>query len=218
MKNLFDFDTNDKDITEFNPMTFNFIDTPSYRIHSSIFRDPLEFLYSNVEALLPGFNAKLFYNYLDDYFDNVDENTGRYKYASRAKQDLDAHIFICVVTFTDSYIFRLVDFEYAKTRQQVDLSTAKFVFLYELDLMTRCITKIDINRFYKFLKDFKRVDIPYAGEIIPELVGPTDNFEAYYKGEAEKYEQYPTLCIYLKRNKDVPYINLIGNNMIKESP
>lgn len=214
MKNLFDYETN-LDITEFNPMTFNFIDTPSYRIQASIFRDPLEFIYNQVSPLLPGFNAKLFYNYLDDYFDNVDENTGKYK---NSKQDLDSHIFICIVTLIDSYIFRLVDFEYAKTRQQVDLSTAKFVFLYELDLMTRCITKVDINRFYKFLKDFNRVDIPFAGEIVGELVGPTDNFEEFCRGTAEKYEQYPVLSIYLKRNTDVPFINMMGKNMVKACP
>lgn len=218
MKNLFDYEDIDKDITQFNTSTFDFINTPRYKIHSSIFKDPLGFLFEHVKPLLPGFNARLFYNYLDDYFENVDVNTGKYKYASRTKQDMDDHIFICVVTSTDSYIFRLVDFEYAKTRQQVDLSTAKFVFLYELDLMTRCITKVDINRFYKFLIDFKRVDIPYAGEIIPELVGPTDNFEEFCRGTAEKYEQYPTICIYLKRNKDEPYINLIGKNMVMASP
>lgn len=192
--------------TKLDINTFDYIDTPEYKISSSIFENPLLFLSKMVEHDLPAFNYAVFDNFIDDYFYQI-ENGEYYN----NKPDLMGNNFIGIVTNTDSYIFNLLEFEFDKVRKQADLSQARLVFLYEVDLMVKTLTKVDINKFSDFLKNFDCQDIPFAGEIFGELTTPDDNLWQVLAGKAKEVVQFPKPIIYLKKDEELPVIKIAGH-------
>lgn len=173
---------------------FDFINTKSFKIESSVFHDPLLFLYEMVKDDLKGFNFKILDSYIDDYLERVTNNE-----IVRTKTDLIGNYFIGIITDYDSFVFPLVEFEYDKVRKQADLTKAKFVFIYEFDLMVKTLTKVSLDKFFTFLKNFDGQDIPFAGEITGELFESEDNFFDYLAGKDKELVRKPVPTIILRK-------------------
>lgn len=173
---------------------FDFINTKSFKIESSVFHDPLLFLYERVKDDLKGFNFKILDSYIDDYLERVTNNE-----IVRTKTDLIGNYFIGIITDYDSFVFPLVEFEYDKVRKQADLTKAKFVFIYEFDLMVKTLTKVSLDKFFTFLKNFDGQDIPFAGEITGELFEKEDNFFEYLAGKDKELVRKPIPTIILRK-------------------
>lgn len=182
---------------------FDFVNTKSFKIESSVFHDPLLFLNEMVKNDLKGFKFKILDDYINDYLDRVENEE-----IVRTKTDLLGNYFICIITDYDSFVFPLIEFEYDKVRKQADLSKAKYVFVYEFDFMVKTLTKVSLDKFFEFLKNFDCQDIPFAGEITGELFEKEDNLDEYLAGKAKELIRKPVPTIILRKT---------DNNMSSEA-